>query len=286
MFSETPKDYDAIPIRRSYDREVVRRLAKWHNATYANALEELGKAVYGSHTYALSMLYRPQLSRSRKKGPTVMLSAGVHGDEPAGVYALLDFLNSGMREYGDRCNFVVFPCVNPSGFEADTRRTMNGVDLNHSFGVGSAQPEVAAIEEWLSYHAHQFRLHIDLHEDNPTALVEDAAEGEEHPRACYLYEWMCDHRRRIGRQLINALPHEAAVCLLPMIEREENDCGVIAYPEALRNAKYVVGSLDAYTMKHRTDHTIVTETPAIWSMEKRIAVQCLWLRRALDLVLQ
>lgn len=271
------KDYDDIPIRRSYKREVVRRLTKWHNATYANALEELGNVVYGSHTYPLFMLYRSQLSRSRKKGPTVMLSAGVHGDEPAGVYALLDFLNSGAREYGDRCNFVVFPCVNPSGFEADTRCTMNGVNLNRSFGVGSAQPEVAALEEWLQYDARRFRLHIDLHEDNPIA--------PDDPRACYLYEWMRDHRCRIGRQLIDALPPGAAVCLLPTIEQEENDRGVIAYPEALRNAKYVVGPLDAYTMKHRTDHTIVTETPAIWSMEKRIAVQRLWLRRALDLVL-
>ncbi|OGJ57343.1 hypothetical protein A3H22_00490 [Candidatus Peribacteria bacterium RIFCSPLOWO2_12_FULL_55_15] len=217
--------------------------------------------------------------------PTVLVSGGVHGDEPAGVYALLDFLNSGVREYGDRCNFVVFPCVNPSGFEADTRCAMNGVDLNRSFGVGSAQPEVAALEEWLRNDVRRFRLHIDLHEDNPEAPREEGEEGEENPRACYLYEWMCDHRRRIGRQLIDALPHGAAVCLLPMIWREANDRGVIAYSEAFRNAKYVVGPLDAYTMKHRTDHTIVTETPVIWSMEKRIAVQRLWLRKALELVL-
>ncbi|MBI2524012.1 M14 family metallocarboxypeptidase [Candidatus Peregrinibacteria bacterium] len=285
MFSETPKDYDAIPIRRSYDREVVRRLAKWHNATYANAFEELGKVVYGSHTYTLPMLYRPQLSRSRNKGPTVMLSAGVHGDEPAGVYALLDFLHNGMREYGDRCNFVVFPCVNPSGFEAGMHCTMNGVDLNRSFGVGSAQPEVAAIEEWLNDYGYRFRLHLDLHENNPDSPVEKGEEEKENPRACYLYEDMVDRERRIGRQLIDALPSGVPVCCLPTIEKEENDRGVIVYPEARCNGKFVA-AFDTYVSQHWTDHSIVTETPTIWSMEKRIAVQRLWLRKALDLVLQ
>ncbi len=280
MSSEkSPNDYDDIPIVRSYERELARPLG----GLKEGIVTILRRLRYGSHNYPLFSVQYPAVFAPER--PTVLVSGGVHGDEPAGVYALLDFLNSGMLEYGDRCNFVVFPCVNPSGFEADTRCAMNGVDLNRSFGVGSAQPEVVTLEEQLRDDARRFRLHIDLHENNPTASVEDAVDGEENPRACYLYEWMCDHRRRIGRQLIDALPHGAAVCLLPMIEREENDRGVIAYPDALRNTKYVVGPLDAYTMKHRTDHTIVTETPAIWSMEKRIAVQRLWLRKALELVL-
>ena len=88
------------------------------------------------------------------------------------------------------------------------------------------------------------------------------------------------------RQLIDALPHWAPVCLLPTIEKEENARGVIAYPEAHQNKKFSVGPLDTYvSSRHGTDHTIVTETPAIWSLEKRISVQRLWLRRALDLIL-
>lgn len=272
-------DYDAIPIRRSYERAVTGPLACLDGAE----VTLLRRLRYGSRNYPLFFAQYPAASSSAH--PTVLLSAGVHGDEPAGVYAVMDFLEQEVWRYADRARLCIFPCANPSGFEADTRCTMNGVDLNRSFGVGSTQPEVVAIEEWLRETAGPFCLHVDLHENNPAALVEDAAEDGEYPRACYLYEWMHDQRRRIGRRLIDALPYWAPVCLLPTIEQEENNRGVIAYPEALRNAKYARGPLDALAMQHWTDHTIVTETPAIWSMEKRIAVQRLWIKRALEMVL-
>lgn len=269
---QTPRNYDDIPIRRSYEREVVSPLSRLRRGEVTT----LRRICYGSHNYPfLSVQYPAVFSPVR---PTVLLSGGVHGDESAGVYAVLGFLEDGIQEYRRRCNFAFLPCVNPSGFEADTRFTMNGTDLNRAFGKGNAQPEVSVIEEWLSYHKHLFRLHLDLHENNP--------EAPDDPRACYLYEYMCDNRRRIGRQLIDALPYSAPVCLVPKIEGETNDCGVIAYPEAFCNAEFTVGPLDTYVLSQRlTDHTIVTETPTIWSMEKRIAVQRLWLRRALDLIL-
>lgn len=280
MSSDQPfKDYDDIPIVRSYDREVVSPLSRLQG----EGVTTLRRLRYRSHNYPLLSVQYPAVFSPTH--PTVLLTGGVHGDELAGVHAIVDFLEQEAEQYADRLNLCLLPCVNPSGFEADSRFTMNGVDLNRSFGVGSAQSEIAAIEEWLTYHEHQFRLHLDLHENNPEAPMEEGEEEEENPRACYLYEYMCDHRRRIGRRLIDALPYGAPVCLLPTIEKEENDRGVIAYPEACRNAKFLLGPLDTYVSQHWTDHTIVTETPTTWSVEKRIAVQRLWLRCALDLVL-
>lgn len=276
----SPKNYDAIPIRRSYDREVVSPLLHLQRGE----VTMVRRLRYGSHNYPLLSVQYPAVFSPTH--PTVLLTGGVHGDEPAGVYATIEFLEQDAAQYADRVNLCLLPCVNPSGFEADGRHTMNGTDLNRMFGKESAQPEVAAIEEWLHYHKHLFRLHLDLHENNPDAPKEEGEENEENPRACYLYESMEDHARRIGRQLIDALPHSAPVCLLPKIEGETNDRGVIAYPEAYQNAKFSVGPLDTYVLSQRlTDHTIVTETPEIWSMERRVAVQRLWVRRALDLVL-
>lgn len=275
MFSEgTFTDYDAIPIHRSYEREVVRPLA----ALQGGAVATLRRLRYGTHNYPFFSVQSPPVVRPEH--PTVLVSAGVHGDEPAGVYAIVDFLEQESGQYADRVNLCIFPCVNPSGFEANTRHAMNGTDLNRTFGMESAQPEVLALEEWLTYYRHQSLLALDLHEGNPDAFEEE----EEATHACYLYESMRDHHRRIGRQLIDALPYSAAVCLLPTIEGETNDRGVIAYPEAQRNKKFFT-TLDAYVAQRWTDHTIVTETPVSWSLEKRIAVQCLWLRRALDAVL-
>lgn len=289
-FSDTSRDYDAIPIVRSYDREVVRPL----EALKGGAVTTLRRLRYGSHNYPFLSVQSPPVVRPEH--PTVLVSAGVHGDEPAGVYAIVDFLEHEAGQYADKVNLCVFPCMNPGGFEANTRHTMSGVDLNRSFDdEESAKQETFAVEvftmkEWMEYYHPQVRLALDLHENNPDAFEEDIEEAdggdvpEETVRACYLYESCYDTRRRIGRQLIDALPYSAAVCLLPTIEGEVNDRGVIAYPEARKNAKFRT-TLDAYVAERWTDHTIVTETPVIWSMEKRIAVQRLWLRRALDLVL-
>ncbi len=265
------KDYDDIPIVRSYDREVARPLLD----IKGGIVTTLRRVRYGSHNYPVFSVQYP--AASVPAHPTVLLSGGVHGDEPAGVRAIVDFLEREARQYAGRLNLCLLPCVNPGGFEAGTRSTMNGMDLNRSFGKGSAQSEIAAIEEWLTYHAQRFRLHLDLHEAHP--------EAPDDPRACYLYESLSDRERRIGRHLIDALPYWVPVCLLPTIEEEENDRGVIAYPEAFGNTEFAVGPLDAYVLaQHQTDHTIVTETPTIWSLEKRIAVQRLWIRRSLDLV--
>lgn len=277
---QSPRDYDAIPIRRSYDREVMTPLAHLRGGEVTT----LRRLRYGSHNYPLFSVQYPAVFSPAH--PTVLLTGGVHGDEPAGVHAIVGFLEQEAEQYADRLNLCLLPCVNPSGFEADRRHTMNGTDLNRAFGKGSAQPEIAVIEEWLHYHMRRFLLHLDLHENDPEGPKEEGEENEECPRACYLYEEMEDHARRIGWCLIDALPHSASVCLLPKIEEETNDRGVIAYPEARQNAKFSVGPLDTYVLSQRlTDHTIVTETPETWSMEKRIAVQRLWLRRALDLVL-
>ena len=278
MHETVAQDYDDIPIRRSYEREVMQPMKGVKGGT----VTELRRLRYGSHNYPLFSVQYPALFDPTH--PSVLLLGGVHGDEPAGVHAIIDFLGEEVRQYADRLNVCLLPCVNPSGFEADARFSMNGVDLNRAFGMQSAQPEIRAIEEWLAYRAHRFLLTLDLHENNPEAPDEDL-DGEENPRACYLYEWTNDRERRIGRHLIEALPYGAPVCLLPTIEKDTNDRGVIAYPEACHNPKFVEGPLDAYLVKHWTDHAVTTETPAIWSMERRIDVQRLWLRCALDLVL-
>jgi len=279
------KDYDDIPIRRSYVRDVLQRL----EFTRGVSVEEIGHVRYGPHRYPLVLARYPR--RWNAKNPTVLLSAGMHGGESAGMHALLDFLRNGVRPYGRRCNFAVFPCVNPSGFEADTRETMAGVDCNRAFGTCSRSEEVRAVEQWLDFSVPrlippQLLLAMDLHEDGPDAPC-DASAGAESPLGCYLYETMCDRRRRIGRVLIDALPSEAEACTWSHIYGDINDRGVIAYPEGCRNPVYrQAASIDAFLVQERyADHVIVTETPTVWSMEKRIAVQRLWLRKALDFVL-
>jgi hypothetical protein len=94
--------------------------------------------------------------------PVVTLSAGVHGDEPAGVWALLSIVRDGLLD--PRFAYRIWPCLNPSGFDAGTRVNAEGVDVNRSFGGGGRTPEARAV--LTANRDRQFALTIDLHEDH------------------------------------------------------------------------------------------------------------------------
>jgi murein peptide amidase A len=94
--------------------------------------------------------------------PVVSLSAGMHGDEPAGVWALLSLVRDGLLD--PRFSYRLWPCLNPTGFEAGTRVNAEGIDVNRSFGRGGRTPEAKAI--LTANRDRVFALAIDLHEDH------------------------------------------------------------------------------------------------------------------------
>lgn len=91
----------------------------------------------------------------------VALAAGIHGDEPAGPWALLALLEDGALD--DRYAYRIWPCTNPSGYLAGTRSSADGIDVNRTFGRGGSSPEARAI--LTSNRDRRFALSIDLHED-------------------------------------------------------------------------------------------------------------------------
>jgi protein MpaA len=91
----------------------------------------------------------------------VSLSAGMHGDEPAGPWALLSLVRDGLLD--KRFAYRIWPCLNPSGFTAGTRQNAAGDDINRSFSRGGTTPEARAIIT--ANRDRKFALSIDLHED-------------------------------------------------------------------------------------------------------------------------
>ena len=92
--------------------------------------------------------------------------AGIHGDEPEGVHALIQFLS--LLEHkpdlaSGYCLFV-YPVCNPTGFEDRTRLARSGKDLNREFWNGSQEPEVKLLQSELA--AHSFHGIISLHTDD------------------------------------------------------------------------------------------------------------------------
>jgi hypothetical protein len=94
--------------------------------------------------------------------PTIAISASVHGDEPAGAWALLSLVRDGLLD--PRFAYRLWPCLNPTGFDARTRTNADGVDVNRSFGGGGRSPEAKAV--LTADRDRTFALTIDLHEDH------------------------------------------------------------------------------------------------------------------------
>lgn len=104
----------------------------------------------------------PAFSRlgAGNKPPVILLSAGIHGDEPAGLLTILEFLKS---EPATEFTWLITPLLNPSGIIAGTRENMVGTDLNRAYGQCDS-PEITSQLAWLANHPTP-DLFIALHED-------------------------------------------------------------------------------------------------------------------------
>lgn len=100
--------------------------------------------------------------------PWVYISSGVHGDEPAGPLAILEWIKSDQNL--DQINLDLFPCLNPGGFESNSRNTPEGFDLNRDYRCKlskEAKLHTAWFEEVCKFDPRRPRYgaSICLHED-------------------------------------------------------------------------------------------------------------------------
>ncbi len=72
-------------------------------------------------------------------GPTALVQAGIHGDEIAGVHALAELLEEGIRPSHGR--LIVVPVMNPPAYRARERTRVGGLDLNRCFPGDATAPE-------------------------------------------------------------------------------------------------------------------------------------------------
>jgi hypothetical protein len=98
----------------------------------------------------------------RKTAPTVLLTGGMHGEEPAGVEGVLRWLEGDQWRKWD-VNWLVLPCINPYGWERNQRRNRQRRDINRQFRHETDTPESELIKRVVK--GRRFLFSLEFHED-------------------------------------------------------------------------------------------------------------------------
>ncbi len=124
----------------------------------------LGHWQAGAGTYTLEQ-YLFAGPRSGGDYFRVGIFAGIHGDEVAGIFAAIRFLQDLARDPAIARGYeiYVYPLCNPTGFEKGARHSHSGRDLNREFWLGSREPEVTLLEQQIR--TLRFDGLISLHAD-------------------------------------------------------------------------------------------------------------------------
>jgi predicted deacylase len=174
----------------------------------------------------------------------VIITGGVHGDEPSGALLLPELRDAGLVTFG--------PC-NPWGVANDSRFLADGRDLNRSFHRDDC-PEAEAVRAFLAEHPPA--LLLDLHED--------AAAPE-----AYLIQHGPDDD--LGERIVAALEGELAFHPRPSFALLTGENGVLK-PSALvlrgvALSRFYGLAFHAWLTYGCT--TFVVECPGQWSLDDK-----------------
>ena len=107
-------------------------------------------------------MFRVLLGEAPGERKNILITAGIHGDEPAGPEAALCFLERDNIKLLRKFRFLILPCVNPYGYVHNARENKQGIDINRSF----AEEKVAEVVLFKkAIQGQRFDFYIDFHED-------------------------------------------------------------------------------------------------------------------------
>ena len=219
----------------------------------AAATHQWGSEVFHAHRdFDWVALHRQ--SRAGKNFKRVHISAGIHGDEPAGPLAALRLLRE--NRWPDNLEIFLLPCLNPIGFLLNQRGNGEGLDLNRDYR-NSKSAEARRHIAWLERQP-QFDLYLCLHED-----------WESH--GFYLYEQNPDEKPSLAQTVIDAVTPVCPVDLSEHIEGRAAKGGIIRpivsplerpdWPEAFYHITHK--SRQGYTLEAASDFPLETRVNAL-----------------------
>jgi len=264
-----------VAMSQIYDREVVSRIERLDEKV---KVTKAGILTYKSHDYPFFYL---NINSNNPDAQNVFISAGMHaGDEPAPVYAALDFAKNHAQKYTNDFNFIIFPCINAAGFDKGTHNNPNGINLNREFQKTWPEKEVKLVKMALAYESKRYCFAVDMHEDDPTGKVEDFPMSE-NPDGFHLFETSSEEAR-IGHKIISTLKSKGfPICTQEKVYWDKNDNGLI-WEEKVSDK----GHEDQLTffcyLENYSNHNFNPETIAAGPIEPRVQAHKIVLETILD----
>lgn len=208
---------------------------------------------------SLLALHRTAAAPKRR----IYISAGIHGDEPAGPLAVLRLLDDNL--WPEDAAMWLCPCLNPAGLERNTRTNADGIDLNRDYREPQSA-EVRAHIRWLEAQP-LFDFALCLHED-----------WEAH--GFYAYEINPDARDSLAARMVRAVSAECPIDTSPQIDGWPAQDGVIT--PAIDPATRPLWPEAIYLFKHHTRQTSTLEVPSDFPLAVRVRALVAGVRAALD----
>ena len=198
----------------------------------------------------------------------VLISAGIHGDDPAGVETVCAFLENELyKNFLKDWEFTILPCINPTGYDAGTRNNQDDIDLNRTFKEEQVPREVAFVKRILE---HPYHLDLELHEyvDSP---------------GYYVYQK--DHSAplsSLGRTILDRVERIHPLNMAEDIEGTPADRGLLSRLSDPGEMEWWPMALYAY--KRGCRHVFTLETSPALPMDRRIKAHLEAIRAALETI--
>ena len=233
-----------------YHGETIDIRAVLHELQTAAQVHQWSSETFYTHAgFEWFALHYPPLNKQHSL--RIHISAGIHGDEPAGPLAVLRLIQE--NRWPDNAEIFLVPCLNPLGFTRNQRANVDGIDLNRDYR-NPKSVEARMHIAWLERQP-RFDLYLCLHED-----------WESH--GFYLYETNPDDRPSFAQDMIDAVAPVCPVDMSEVIEDRPAKGGIIRpkisplerpdWPEAL------------YHIMHKARHGYTLEAPSDFPLPTRV----------------
>lgn len=251
-----PFEKDIVPVRDFSALE--KRIQTSVSFSPQLSIKQIGLVDYADFQAPIwCVSFQPQQPISFK----ILINAGIHGNEPAGVYYAMELMEKLAKNPGHHRNIAIdiIPMVNPWGVTHNIRFNQAGIDVNRDFATLRSQ-EAQIIHTFVG--KRQWDLMLDLHED-PSAS------------GFYIYQYgqsdkiTCEKIVAAVKKLGYPIEENVSMVIL------KTEHGVIDAPMWGLWYMRLTGQLSVanYYRLYNSPHVFTVETPAALPVEDRVNIQ-------------